>query len=322
MEFRGIFPILVTPFLESEKVDFESLIRLIRFMRSIKVQGVTILGVLGEANTLLDIEREEIIKVAISAADGMPVVVGTSADGTFAACKNSEIAFKMGASAIMVTPHLAPNKSDEWILQHYIAISRSTPLPIVLQDHPASSGVHMSQKLILRLIEGVKSIACIKEEAVPTGPKIIAIKNEVKRDISVLTGLGALYGLFDLASNSDGFNTGFAFPEILMELETASRQNSLDYALKLYRHFLPLIVFEQQPGTAIRKEIFRLRGLVSFNTTRHPNPKLPSETRTQLTNLLRASLPGLDITSPISSKCLKNLVTGAHTAPRSSLHGH
>jgi len=62
VSFKGVYPILVTPFDEKENVDVESFVRVVRFMADIGVDGVTILGVLGESNRLVDSEREELIK--------------------------------------------------------------------------------------------------------------------------------------------------------------------------------------------------------------------------------------------------------------------
>lgn len=83
--FEGVYPILVTPFDAREQLDLESFDRLIRFMADIGVDGVTVLGVLGESNRMLDSEREQLISTAVKAAAGrMPIVVGTSHKGTLA----------------------------------------------------------------------------------------------------------------------------------------------------------------------------------------------------------------------------------------------
>ena len=68
----------------------------------------------------------------------------------------------------------------------------------------------------------------------------------------------------------------------------------------IYQRFLPLIVFEQQPGVAIRKEIFRLRDLVQSHQVRHPGSSIDPETAAQLHSVLQAILPDIDITRPIS----------------------
>ena len=120
------------------------------------------------------------------------------------------------------------------------------------------------------------------------------------RSATILTGLGGLYGFFDLERGSDGFNTGFAFPEVLIAIVREFRMGRRDRALALFTKFLPLLAFEQQPGVAIRKEVLRLRGLISSNRVRHPGATIDAATSEQLVRLLKATFGSTDITSPLS----------------------
>ena len=86
---------------------------------------------------------------------------------------------------------------------------------------------------------------------VPTPPKIAALRKAWAAqppafpECSILTGLGALYGGFDVEQGTDGFMTGFAFPEVLMAIERAAREGNVERAHAIYAQFLPLLVFEQ-----------------------------------------------------------------------------
>ncbi len=115
----------------------------------------------------------------------------------------------------------------------------------------------------------------------------------------MLTGLGALYGYFDLERGSDGFNTGFAFPEVLIALVKAAREGDFAAARRIYTRYLPLMVFEQQPGLAIRKEILRIRKLITSNRVRHPGATIDAANASQLKSLLDATFPGQDLTKPV-----------------------
>jgi 4-hydroxy-tetrahydrodipicolinate synthase len=301
MEFSGVFPILATPFDDREQLDLESFDRMIRFMVTLGVEGVTILGVLGESNRLLDREREALINTAVTAAQRkIAVIVGTSHSGTFAAQQLSEMAAGLGADAVMVTPHSEAMPNDQRVFDYFQRIAAAIRIPIVAQDHPASSGVHMSVALLLRLINEIPSIACIKEEAVPTPPKIGALLAGMKqRRVPILTGLGALYGGFDLVRGSNGFNTGFAFPEVLQAMVKHARAGQMARAQEIYQRYLPLIVFEQQPGVAIRKEILRLRGLLTSSCVRHPGANIDAATANILTDLIDAAFGDQDIKAPL-----------------------
>jgi len=301
LNFEGVFPILATPFHDDENLDLESFDRLVRFIGGLGVDGITILGVLGEANRLLDSERETLIRTAVTAAGKMPVIVGASHSGTRAALELAQMAQELGAQAVMVTPHAEAVPNDERIVEYYKTIAGGLKIPIVLQDHPASTQVHMTASLLLRLVRDVPQIASIKEEAVPTAPKIRALTSAMKeRKVPVLTGLGALYGLFDLEAGSSGFNTGFAFPEALTAMVKCARAADWKKVREIYTRFLPLIVFEQQPGVAVRKEILRLRGAIGSGAVRHPGASLQPATSAQLHKLLDELFPKQDISLPVA----------------------
>jgi 4-hydroxy-tetrahydrodipicolinate synthase len=301
LTFEGVYPILATPFDDNENLDLESFDRLVRFMAGLGVDGITILGVLGEASRLLDGERAELIRTAVAAAGAMPVIVGASHSGTRAATELAQMAENLGAKAVMVTPHAEAVPNDDRVFEYYRSIAEGIRIPIVAQDHPASTQVHMTAALLLRIIREVPQVASVKEEAVPTAPKIRALAAGMKeRKVPILTGLGALYGLFDLQAGSAGFNTGFAFPEVLMAMVKTARAGNWAKAQEIYTRFLPLIVFEQQPGVAIRKEILRLRGALTTNKVRHPGAALQPATAEQLRKLIDALLPGQDLSRPVT----------------------
>ena len=99
--FRGVFPILPTPFLPDEAIDIGSFENMIDRLVGFGVDGVTILGVLGEANRLTDGERNELVAAAVQTADGrIPVVVGASHSGARATAEPAASAKHQGADAV------------------------------------------------------------------------------------------------------------------------------------------------------------------------------------------------------------------------------
>ncbi|MBI4083330.1 MAG: dihydrodipicolinate synthase family protein, partial [Candidatus Lambdaproteobacteria bacterium] len=189
-------------------------------------------------------------------------------------------------------------------------------IPICLQDHPASTQVDMGVPLLLRMVAEIPRVACIKAEATPSPQKIAALRAGMGagmgtgtstgsgsgsrgRQVPVLTGLGAVYGMFDLERGSDGFMTGFAFPEVLLAMTRAAKAGRAEEAWALYTRYLPLIVFEAQPGLAIRKELYRLRGWIAHNRVRHPGATIDAATATQLGALLRRIVGEAEPTRPV-----------------------
>ena len=302
-KFSGVIPILATPFNDDESLDLRSWQRMIEFMVALGVDGITVLGVLGESNRLSDHEREALIKAAVATVkQRIPIIVGTSHSGTAAAIFLSRMAENLGADAVMVAPAREPVPSDERSVEYYHRIGEGVRVPIILQDHPASTEVHMPAPLVVRIVKEVASVACIKAEAVPTPTKIRALRSglsSLPRPVSILSGLGALYAPFDLEAGSDGFNTGFAFPEVLRALVNAAQARDFDRVHALYARFAALIVFEQQPGLAIRKEILCQRGLIASNRVRHPGATILPAAAAEVAALIKRTLPTADITQAI-----------------------
>ncbi len=301
--FAGVVPILATPFHEDETLDLHSWQRLLEFMMTLRVDGVTVLGVLGESNRLNDEERQTLIQTAVAVVDNrMPIIVGTSAAGTRTATYLSKMAEDLGADAVMVTPAKEAVPNEDRTVELYQQIAQNISIPIVLQDHPFSTDVHMPASLIVRILRSVTSIACVKEEAVPTAPKIRQLREGfTERPVSILSGLGGLYAPFDLEAGSDGVNTGFGFPEVLQALVAAARDGDWPLVHRIYSRFAALIVFEQQPGVAIRKELLRRRGVLASARVRHPAAPISRAQSAQLDALLARTIPGVDITRPIAA---------------------
>ena len=297
-QFTGVIPILATPFHDDESLDLDSLRGMIKFNKACGVSGVTLLGLLGESNRLSDDDRTRIIAAGIEAADGMPVIVGTSHTGTAATVALTKQAADLGASAVMITASAQPTPSDKVVFDYFDRVASAITLPIILQDHPAISQVHMPIDLILRMVREIPAIVGIKGEALPSPQRIGALIAGMKdgRKVPVLTGLGALYGLFDLERGSEGFNTGFAFPEVLMAILREHVAGNAAGAYAIFTRFLPLLVFEQQPGLAIRKELLRMRGVIASNRVRHPGATIDAATSAQLQRLVKATFGDADIT--------------------------
>ena len=85
-----------------------------------------------------------------------------------------------------------------------------------------------------------------------------------------------------------------------MAMVNAVKANDFDQIYALYSRFASLIVFEQQPGLAVRKEVLRLRGLIACNRVRHPGATIAPGVAASLAALIERTLPTADIMKPIT----------------------
>ena len=217
------------------------------------------------------------------------MIVGASADGVRTCIDFSREARSLGGSAVMVSPPRMPKLNSESVVNHYKALAEAVDLPIVVQDYPPISGFAMEAGLLARIAREVPAARTIKLEDPPTPFKtarILAAAGETK--VAILGGLGGVFLLEELLAGAAGVMTGFAYPEVLVKVVSLYRAGEIDQAADLFYRFVPLMRFEFQEGIgmAIRKEVFKRRGVLADASTRAPGAVLDEGTRTALDRVL------------------------------------
>lgn len=274
---RGVYNIMATPFRDDGALDEDSLRRLTEATIAMGVDGITVLGVAGEAQKLLDAERRQVLEIVIEVNAGrVPIIVGATqnaTDTTIAACREAEQA---GASGVMVAPPLFLGPGPA-LTEHFRRLAEAISIPIVLQDFPPSNGVTMTPADMAQLVNDIPGITTIKLEDPPTPQRIAQTLALIERDDATILGaLGGIYYLDELRRGASGTMTGFAYPEVLVAIWRAWEAGDRREAAEIFYRYLPLIQFEGQPklGLAVRKEILRRRGLIASAAVRHPGPRL------------------------------------------------
>ena len=283
---KGVYLITVTPFTDSGALDLASTDRMVDFCLEKGVTGLTVLGIMGEATKLTMEESRAFVRQVLARVGGkVPVVVGASAPG-FAAMKElTQSVMELGASGVMVAPPPSV-RTDDQIVQYFDMVGETLgpKVPWVLQDHPVSTTVQMSTSVILRILKNAPTCVMLKHEDWPGLAKLSAIraasdKGDVRR-VSILTGNGG--GLFlpeEMTRGADGAMTGFAYPEMMVEVVAAHARGDRERAHDIFDAYLPLAKYEQQAGVglAVRKHLFQQRGVIASAFIRKPGPKLSAQ---------------------------------------------
>jgi 4-hydroxy-tetrahydrodipicolinate synthase len=289
---KGVFPILATPFNDDGSLDLESLERLTDFSLATGASGLTVLGIMGEANKLTADESRVVMRTVLDRRAGKPVIVGASTTGVQMLAAFAKEAMSLGASGIMLSPPTGL-RTDEAIERYFEDVFSAMPdVPVVLQDYPQNSAVYLSAPTIRRLFERWPMLHVLKLEDVPGLRKLSRLRRDEDdgvRRITILVGNSAMHLPQELRRGADGANTGVAFPEMLVSVCAAFATSSDDERGEdLYDAFLPLIRHEQQAGIgiAIRKEILRRRALIRCARVRAPGPSLDRTDHAELSSLL------------------------------------
>ena len=290
MLFEGVYSVLPTPFVRGEAIDVASLKRVVDLVVGAGVNGMTALGVTGEVSRLTERERATVVETVVAETRGRAhVIVGASADGVKTCIDYTREAKALGASAVMISPPRMPKLNSESVVNHYKAVADAVDLPIVVQDYPPISGFAMEAPLLARIAREVPVARTIKLEDPPTPFKTARIlaASEGTR-VAILGGLGGVFLLEELMAGAAGVMTGFAFPEVLVQVVKHYRAGEQDAASDVFYRFVALMRFEFQEGIgmAIRKEVFKRRGAIADPSTRKPGPVLDPGTRDALDRVL------------------------------------
>jgi 4-hydroxy-tetrahydrodipicolinate synthase len=283
MDLHGIHPIVVTPFTLDGEIDEPSIATLTAFMLAAGVDGLAILGAMGEADKLSGTERETVVRAFRAALPaGKNLVVGTGAPGTDVAIAFSRRAVELGADALLVAP--PPVQNDATLFAYYERVADAVSVPIVLHDFPSSTGIVMTAELIARLANDIPHVDYVKLEDPPTGPKISRIRELARKTFQIVGAYGGMFALEELERGAIGIMTGFAYPELLVALYDAHRAGDRAEAERLFFGMLPLIRFEFQPklGISLRKHILKRRGAIATTRVRHPGAEADPETLREL----------------------------------------
>jgi 4-hydroxy-tetrahydrodipicolinate synthase len=280
---KGVYVIAVTPFDEHGGLDLEATSRMVDFYAEKGADGLTILGIMGEAPKLTAEESVAFTRRVIERAGSLPVVVGVSAPG-FAAMKAlGSAAMDLGAAGLMVAP--TPSlKTDDQIVSYYqmVADEIGVTVPLVVQDYPMTTGVQFSNAVLGRIIETVPSVAMLKHEDWPGLAKISALRvaeRSGRRRVSILTGNGGLFLPEEMLRGADGSMTGFAYPEMMVDVCRLMAAGNTNAAQDHFDAYLPYVRYEQQLGLglAARKYVLARRGAIASATLRRPGPKLSTD---------------------------------------------
>jgi 4-hydroxy-tetrahydrodipicolinate synthase len=296
VDLRGIFNIMATPFDVEGALDLDSLKRLVDFQIGAGADGLTILGIMGEAHKLLDEEKLTVVRVVLEQTAGrVPVVVGASAGGPEQTLWLAREAADSGATAIMCAPPTNLRNLDA-VYEYYRRVGKDSPLPVVVQDEPVATGVLMPAAFLARLCNEIDACQAIKLEDAPTPQKVTQVLGLLEGEVPVFGGLGGAQFYYELLRGAAGTMTGFAFTEVLATIWHHYSQGDAVAARALYYRYLPLIAYEAQPqvGLALRKELLLRRGAIACAATRHPAMKADDQALAELNELLQQ----LDLNNP------------------------
>jgi 4-hydroxy-tetrahydrodipicolinate synthase len=280
-EAKGVYVIALTPFTETGDLDLDSTDRMVDFYLERGATGLTVLGMMGEAQKLTIEESQTYVRRILRRVDGrVPVVAGVSAAGFAQMQALTSMVMDDGAAGVMIAPPSSLRNDQQIVTYYKQAAEFIGDTPFVLQDFPLVTSVTIPVSVIQTIIDQIPTCVCLKHEDWPGLSKITALRTASetsgKRRISILCGNGGVFLPEEMARGADGAMTGFAYPEMMRDVVHYSEQGNPERAQDIFDAYLPLARYEQQPGLglSIRKYIMAKRGAIATPALRKPGGAL------------------------------------------------
>jgi 4-hydroxy-tetrahydrodipicolinate synthase len=251
-KFIGTGVAIVTPFNEDRTVDYKSLEKLIEHLIAGNTDYLVVQGTTGESVTLTKEEKIAIIDFVVEINKGrVPIVLGMGGNNTLSILKDIETFDFTGIDAILSVSPYYNKPTQEGIYQHYMAIAKASPVPVILYNVPGRTGSNISAETTLKLAYDSKNIIAIKEAATDYAQIMKIIKNRPEHFL-LISGDDALT-LPTIASGGNGVISvvANAFPKEFSEMVGYCLDNDYENARVLHYRlvsFIDMLFAEGNPG--------------------------------------------------------------------------
>lgn len=202
MIFTGSAVAVITPFDENLDVDYKAYEKILDFHLENKTDAIVVCGTTGEAATMSEEERYDLIKYTVEKINGrIPVIAGTGCNNTMLAAnftkKVSEI---KGLNGLLVVTPYYNKATKEGLYLHFKTIAENTDLPIILYTVPSRTNVSIDIETVVRLAE-IKNIVGIKDASGDLD-YTAGLVNSLPKDFGIYSGNDNLtYPMLGLGSH-------------------------------------------------------------------------------------------------------------------------
>jgi len=288
---HGVLPIVQTPFLESEEIDFATLAREVDWAFGLGIDGVGT-GMVSELLKLTAAERQGLAERLVEYAAGRgPVFMGVGAESTRQALEHARAAEKAGCDAVMATPPMIGRLSEPQMLGYFRALADGVGVPLIVQDASGYVGQAIPMAVYLELLNryGPEKIL-FKPEASPVGPNLSALRDATGGKARIFEGSGGIFLIDSFRRGIAGTMPGMEMVDGIVAVWQALARRDEAFAYRVSHPIGAIVALQLQAGLdgflAIEKHLLVKRGM--FPSARRRQPylwELDAETATEVDRL-------------------------------------
>ncbi len=240
-EWQGVFPALMTEFKTDGALDLDATQKHIQSCMDAGIEGLVMLGTLGENPSLTQDEKVSVLAAAVEAVGGkIPVLTGVAEYTTEFGIEFVRRAERAGVAGLMTLPCMVYQQDSREAVNHFRTLASATDLPIMIYNNPVAYKVDLSPEDFAGLAD-VENIVAVKESS-HDSRRITDMFNVVGDRYTIFCGVDDLV-LENLLFGAKGWVCGMVntFPREAVRLYELARNGKVEEAYELYKWFMPLL---------------------------------------------------------------------------------
>jgi 4-hydroxy-tetrahydrodipicolinate synthase len=288
--WNGVYPALTTPFTASDSLDFQTFEKNMEAQIAAGANGLVLGGTLGEASSLLNEEKYELVRFTVEKAAGrVPVIMNIAEQTTRAAVAAAEEAQRCGASGLMLLPPMRYKADDRETLEYFRAIANATPLPIMIYNNPVDYKILVTLDMFETMADW-PTIQAVKESTRDVS-NVTRMLNRFGDRFKILCGVDTL-ALESLLLGAHGWVAGLvdAFPAETVAIYRLAKAGKVEEARKIYQWFLPLLELDIHPKLVQYIKLAEVATGLGTEQVRAPRLPLEGEERAQVWAVIQSAL--------------------------------
>ncbi|MEY3369198.1 MAG: hypothetical protein RI973_2353 [Bacteroidota bacterium] len=289
--WQGVYPALTTKFDSHGNLDTDGFAAHLLAQKQAGVDGLIIGGSLGEASTLLQEEKMQLLQVACQlCGDSLPIVVNIAERSTRAAIAVAQAAEAGGAGGLMLLPPMQYKATEQEVVDYFSDIARSTSLPIMIYNNPVDYKIEVTLDMFEQLL-ALDNIRAVKESTRDVSNVTRIINRFGDERLKILCGVDTL-AMEELLMGAHGWVAGLvnAFPRETVAIYRLTKAGRTAEALAIYRWFLPVLELDIDPQLVQNIKLAEVLTGLGTEHVRPPRKPLSGQQRERVLDIINASL--------------------------------
>lgn len=287
VKWKGVYPALLTPFTADDKLDLVMFEKNLSEQVAAGIHGIIIGGSLGEASTITEKEKEELVEFSVEYLNGsLPVILNIAESTTSEAVRQAANARKWGADGIMLLPPMRYKTDERETIRYFQTVAKSTDLPIMIYNNPPDYKIDTTPAMFEELV-ACNNITALKESSRDV-TNLTRMINRFGDRFKILCGVDTL-AMEELCLGADGWVAGLvcAFPRETVAIYNLVKQGKLDEARKIYRWFMPLLELDIHPKLVQYIKLAAQETGIGSEYVRAPRLVLEGEERKRILKIIK-----------------------------------